>query len=62
MTNRIINKFIQHLINNIDIDLQLTEEFIQVSIKYMGKIVVNKKLLFNIENWMLEESLKKNGN
>jgi frataxin-like iron-binding protein CyaY len=62
MTNRIINKFIQHLINNIDIDLQLTEEFIQISIKYMGKIVVNKKLLFNIENWMLEESLKKNGN
>lgn len=62
VTNRIINKFIQHLINNIDIDLQLTEEFIQVSIKYMGKIVVNKKLLFNIENWMLEESLKKNGN
>jgi frataxin-like iron-binding protein CyaY len=62
VTNRIINKFIQHLINNIDIDLQLTEEFIQISIKYMGKIVVNKKLLFNIENWMLEESLKKNGN
>jgi frataxin-like iron-binding protein CyaY len=62
MTNRIINKFIQHLINNIDIDLQLTEEFIQISIKYMGKIVVNKKLLFNIENWMIEESLKKNGN
>ena len=60
MTNRIINKFIQHLINNIDIDVQLTEEFIQISIKYMGKIVVNKKLLFNIENWTLDETLKKN--
>lgn len=60
MTNRIINKFIQHLINNIDIDVQLTEEFIHISIKYMGKIVVNKKLLFNIENWTLDETLKKN--
>ena len=60
MVNRITNKFIQHLINNIDIDVQLTEEFIQISIKYMGKIVVNKKLLFNIENWILEETLKKN--
>jgi len=62
MTNRIINKFIQHLINNIDIDIQLTEEFVQISIKYMGKIVVDKKLLFNIENWILEETLKKNRN
>ncbi len=62
MTNRIINKLIQHLINNIDIDLRITEEYLQVSIKYMGKVVVDKKLLFNIENWMLEESLKKNGN
>lgn len=61
MTNRIINKFIQHLINNIDIDVQITEEYIQVSIKYMGKIVVDKKLLFNTENWLLEETLKKNG-
>ena len=60
VTNRIINKFIQHLINNIDIDVQLTEEFIHISIKYMGKIVVNKKLLFNIENWTLDETLKKN--
>ena len=60
MTNRIINKFIQHLINNIDIDVQLTEEFIHISIKYMGKIVVNKKLLLNIENWTLDETLKKN--
>ena len=60
MTNRIINKSIQHLINNIDIDVQLTEEFIHISIKYMGKIVVNKKLLFNIENWTLDETLKKN--
>jgi len=62
MTNRIINKFIQHLINNIDIDLRITEEYVQVSIKYMGKIVVDKKVQFNIENWMLEETLKKNGN
>jgi len=62
VTNRIINKLIQHLINNIDIDLRITEEYLQVSIKYMGKVVVDKKLLFNIENWMLEESLKKNGN
>lgn len=61
MTNRIINKFIQHLINNIDIDVQITEEHIQISIKYMGKIVVDKKLLFNTENWLLEETLKKNG-
>jgi hypothetical protein len=60
VTNRIINKIIQHLINNIDIDLQLTEEFVQISIKYMGKIVVDKKLLFNIENWIIEETLKKN--
>ena len=60
MVNRIINKFIQHLINNIDIDIQLTEEYIHISIKYMGKIVVNKKLLFNIENWTLDETLKKN--
>jgi len=62
MTNRIINKFIQHLINNIDIDLRITEEYVQVSIKYMGKIVVDKKVQFNIENWMLEETLKKNRN
>jgi len=62
VTNRIINKFIQHLINNIDIDLRITEEYVQVSIKYMGKIVVDKKVQFNIENWMLEETLKKNGN
>jgi len=62
MTNRIINKFIQHLINNIDIDLRITEEYVQVSIKYIGKIVVDKKILFNIENWMLEETLKKNRN
>jgi hypothetical protein len=60
MTNRIINKFIQHLINNIDVDLRITEEYVQVSIKYMGKIVVDKKILFNIENWLLEETLKKN--
>lgn len=60
MVNRITNKFIQHLINNIDIDIQLTEEYIHISIKYMGKIVVNKKLLFNIENWTLDETLKKN--
>jgi len=62
MTNRIINKFIQHLINNIDIDLRITEEYVQVSIKYIGKIVVDKKVQFNIENWMLEETLKKNRN
>jgi hypothetical protein len=62
MTNRIINKFIQHLINNIDVDLRITEEYVQVSIKYMGKIVVDKKILFNIENWLLEETLKKNNN
>ena len=62
MTNRIINKFIQHLINNIDVDLRITEEYAQVSIKYMGKIVVDKKILFNIENWLLEETLKKNNN
>lgn len=62
VTNRIINKLIQHLINNIDIDLRITEEYLQVSIKYMGKVVVDKKILFNIENWMLEETLKKNGN
>lgn len=61
MTNRIINKLIQHLINNIDIDVQITEEYIQISIKYMNKIVVDKKLLFNTENWLLEETLKKNG-
>ena len=60
MTNRIINKFIQHLINNIDVDLRITEEYVQVSLKYMGKIVVDKKILFNIENWLLEETLKKN--
>ena len=60
VTNRIINKFIQHLINNIDVDLRITEEYVQVSIKYMGKIVVDKKILFNIENWLLEETLKKN--
>ena len=62
VTNRIINKFIQHLINNIDVDLRITEEYVQVSIKYMGKIVVDKKILFNIENWLLEETLKKNNN
>ena len=62
MTNRIFNKFIQHLINNIDVDLRITEEYVQVSIKYMGKIVVDKKILFNIENWLLEETLKKNNN
>jgi hypothetical protein len=62
MTNRIINKFIQHLINNIDIDLRITEEYVQISIKYMGKIVVDKKVQFNIENWLLEETLKKNRN
>ena len=62
MTNRIINKFIQHLINNIDVDLRITEEYVQVSIKYMGKIVVDKKILFNTENWLLEETLKKNNN
>jgi hypothetical protein len=62
VTNRIINKLIQHLINNIDIDLRITEEYLQVSIKYMGKVVVDKKILFNIENWILEETLKKNGN
>mgnify|MGYP001408153277 FL=1 len=60
MVNRITNKFIQHLINNIDIHIQLTEAYIHISIKYMGKIVVNKKLLFNIENWTLDETLKKN--
>ena len=62
VTNRIINKFIQHLINNIDVDLRITEEYVQISIKYMGKIVVDKKILFNIENWLLEETLKKNNN
>jgi hypothetical protein len=62
MTNRIIKKFIEHLINNIDVDLRITEEYVQVSIKYIGKIVVDKKILFNIENWLLEETLKKNGN
>lgn len=62
MTNRIIKKFIDHLINNIDIDLRITEEYVQISLKYMGKIVVDKKLLYNIENWLLEETLKKNAN
>ena len=62
MTNRIFKKFIEHLINNIDIDLRITEEYVQVSVKYMGKIVVDKKILFNIENWLLEETLKKNAN
>ena len=62
MTNRIIKKFIDHIINNIDIDLRITEEYVQISVKYMGKIVVDKKLLYNIENWLLEETLKKNAN
>ena len=60
MTNRIINKIIQHLINNVDIDLQITEDYLQVSIKYMDKVVVDKKIEFNIENFLLDEVLKKN--
>ena len=62
MVNKIAKKFIEHLINNIDIDLRITEEYVQVSIKYMSKVVVDKKILFNIENWLLEETLKKNRN
>ena len=62
MTNRIINRIIQHLINNVDVDLQITEEYLQVSIKYMGKVVVDKTIQFNIENFLLDEIIKKNTN
>ena len=68
MTNRIFKKFIDHIINNVDIDLRITEEYVQVSVKYMGKIVIDKKekykscLNFNKSSKYIAKNKNKNKN
>lgn len=52
MINKLAQSIIQNMINHLDFDLHITEETINLSIKYKGVIVVQKTINYKIQNYV----------
>jgi hypothetical protein len=52
MINKLAQSIIKNVLDHLDFDLHITEETINLSVKYKGVIVVQKTINYKIQNFI----------
>jgi hypothetical protein len=52
MINKLAQSIVKNILDHIDFDLQITEETINLSVKYKGVIVLQKTINYKLQNYV----------
>jgi hypothetical protein len=52
MINKLAQSIVKNILEHIDFDLQITEETINLSVKYKGVIVLQKTINYKLQNYV----------
>lgn len=52
MINKLAQAIVKNILDNVDFDLQITEETINLSVKYKAVLVIQKTINFKLQNFI----------